>query len=101
MSVMILPDEEAGQSSGARGFDILLDHKFASFSREDPAPSSGGPRRLKSVGRRSMGQPDRKLGRQAEDQSDHQKHAETGEHNLRSKRVSDREGLWVSGISGP
>jgi hypothetical protein len=35
--------EEAGQTNGARGFDILLDHGFTSFSRQDPALSSGGP----------------------------------------------------------
>jgi len=151
MAASILPNVQAGQSSAARGFDVLLDHDFTSFSREGPGAFFRRVRRLKSsFGRRSVGrQPDQKLSRQAERKRDHQQHAQPANTcngsggsishgsyrsrprsggssypavvarsrnrlrmhgspfphfhrgNLRLKRVSDRKGLWVSGISDP
>jgi hypothetical protein len=75
----------------------LLDHEFASFSREGPGAFFRRVRRLKSsFGRRLVGrQPDQKLGHESEGQSDHQQHAETGEHLQWLRRVNF---AWIASI---
>jgi hypothetical protein len=97
MSVMILPDVQAGQSSAARGFDVLLDHEFSSFCGEGPGAFFRRVRRLKSsFGRRSVGrEPDQKLRHEGEGQRNHQQHAETGEHLQWLRRVNF---AWIVSI---
>jgi hypothetical protein len=81
--------KQAGIAGGADGCDVLMDHDFASFSREGAGLFFPGSIALKlRFGPRSMERhTGQKLGREAESERNHQQHAKAGEYLQRRRRI--------------